>query len=52
MRLIADHGAIQVTHDRAQCFVQQAKTALTAFPDSPIRRALADVADYTVQRLR
>jgi octaprenyl-diphosphate synthase len=51
MRLIADHGAIQVTLDRAQCFVQEAKAALTIFPDSPIRRALADVADYTVRRL-
>ncbi len=52
MRLIAGHGAIQVTLERAQRFVQQAKTALMAFPDSPIRRALADIADYTVQRLR
>jgi octaprenyl-diphosphate synthase len=52
MGLIADHGAIRVTLDRAQCFVQEAKAALTVFSDSPIRRALADVADYTVQRLR
>jgi octaprenyl-diphosphate synthase len=52
MRLIADHGAIGVTLDRAQHFVQEAKAALMIFPDSPIRRALADVADYTVQRLR
>jgi octaprenyl-diphosphate synthase len=52
MRLIAGHGAIRVTLDRAQQFVQKAKTALLAFPDSPIRRALAEVADYTVQRLR
>jgi len=52
MRLIARHGAIRVTLDRAQRFVQEAKVALLAFPDSPIRRALADVADYTVLRLR
>ena len=52
MRLIADHDAIQVTLDRAQRFVQEAKAALLVFPDSPIRRALAGVADYTVQRLR
>jgi octaprenyl-diphosphate synthase len=52
MRLIAEHGAIQVTLDSAQRFVQEAKAALTVFPDSPIRRALANVADYTVQRLR
>ncbi len=52
MRLIAGHGAIGVTLDRAHRFVQEAKAALMVFPDSPIRRALADVADYTVQRLR
>jgi octaprenyl-diphosphate synthase len=52
MRLIAEHGAIRVTLDSAQRFVQEAKVALAIFPDSPIRRALADVADYTVQRLR
>jgi octaprenyl-diphosphate synthase len=52
MRLIADHGAIGVTLERARRFVQEAKAALTIFADSPIRRALADVADYTVQRLR
>ena len=52
MRLIADHGAIGVTLGRAQWFVQEAKAALAVFPDSAIRRALADVADYTVRRLR
>ncbi len=52
MRLIADHAAIRVTLESAQRFVQEAKAALLVFPDSPIRRALADVADYTVQRLR
>jgi octaprenyl-diphosphate synthase len=52
MQLIADHGAIRVTLDNAQRFAQEAKAALLVFPDSPIRRALADVADYTVQRLR
>ena len=52
MTLIAEHGAIGLTLDRAQRFAQQAKDALMVFPDSHIRRALADVADYTVQRLR
>nr|WP_254073025.1 polyprenyl synthetase family protein [Acidisphaera sp. S103] len=52
MRLIAEHGAIRVTLESAQRFVQEAKAALAVFPDSPIRRALAGVADYTVQRLR
>ena len=52
MRLIADHDAIRITLKRAQDFVHEAKAALMHFPESPIRRALADVADYTVQRLR
>jgi octaprenyl-diphosphate synthase len=52
MRLIAAHGAIRVTLDNARRFAQEAKAALGIFPDSPIRRALAGVADYTVQRLR
>ena len=52
MRLIADHGAIKVTLEQAKRFVQEAKDALLVFPDSPIRRALAGVADYTVHRLR
>jgi octaprenyl-diphosphate synthase len=52
MTMIAEHGAIGITLDRAQRFAQEAKAALMAFPDSPIRRALAGVADYTVQRLR
>ena len=52
MRLIADHGAIQVTLDRAARFAHEAKAALMTFPDCPFRSALADIADYTVQRLR
>jgi octaprenyl-diphosphate synthase len=52
MRLIADHGAIRVTLESAGHFAQEAKTALMVFADGPFRRALADVADYTVQRLR
>jgi octaprenyl-diphosphate synthase len=52
MQLIAEHGAIALTLDRAHLFAQEAKAALTVFPDSPIRNALAGVADYTVQRLR
>jgi octaprenyl-diphosphate synthase len=52
MQLIAGHGAIQVTLESAQRFVQEAKSALMVFPDTPIRRALAGVADFTVRRLR
>ena len=52
MGLIAEHQAIGITLDRAQRFSHEAKAALAIFPDTPIRRALAGVADYTVQRLR
>jgi octaprenyl-diphosphate synthase len=43
---------ITATLDRARRFVDEAKAALGVFPDDPIRRALAGVADYTVDRLR
>jgi len=52
MHLIAEHRAITITLERAKRFVQEAKDALLVFPDGPIRRALAGVADYTVHRLR
>jgi octaprenyl-diphosphate synthase len=50
--LIESHGAIKATLERALSFSQEAKAALTIFPDGPFRNALAGVADYTVQRLR
>ncbi|HVY17723.1 MAG TPA: polyprenyl synthetase family protein, partial [Rhodopila sp.] len=52
MRLIERHDAIKATLDRAARFARDAKAALGIFPDSPMRRALAGVADYTVQRAR
>ena len=52
MALMARHGAIATTLARAARFAGAAKAALAVFPDSPIRRALLDVADYTVSRAR
>jgi octaprenyl-diphosphate synthase len=52
MALMARHGAIATTLARATRFAGAAKAALGIFPDSPIRRALIDVADYTVNRAR
>jgi octaprenyl-diphosphate synthase len=52
MALIARHEAIRSTLERARRFADEAKAALEVFPDSPIRRALAGVAGYTVDRLR
>jgi octaprenyl-diphosphate synthase len=50
--LMASRGAIAATLDRARRFAHEAKAALSVFPDSALRRALLDVADYTVQRAR
>ena len=52
MRLMAGRGAIPITLDRAARFAETAKHALRVFPDSAWRRALIDVADYTVSRAR
>lgn len=52
MCLMACHRAIDTTLDRAAAFAAEAKTALGAFPDTLFRRALRDVADYTVRRAR
>ena len=52
MGLMTRHGAIATTLARATRFAGAAKTALAIFPDSPIRRALLNVADYTVNRAR
>ena len=50
--LMAQHGAIDLTVGRAGEFAAAAKQALGAFPDGKLRRALSDVADYTVRRAR
>ena len=52
MALMAGCGAIGATLARAGRFAAAAKAALSVFPDGPWRRALADVADYTVSRAR
>jgi octaprenyl-diphosphate synthase len=52
MALMAGCGAIGATLTRAGRFAAVAKAALGRFPDGPWRRALAEVADYTVRRVR
>lgn len=52
MRLIEHHGAIGITLARATSFASSAKSNLAIFPDSPIRRCLMAVADFTVSRAR
>ena len=50
--LIARHGAIRATLERAALFVADAKRALGVFPNSALRQALLAVADFTVSRAR
>jgi octaprenyl-diphosphate synthase len=52
MRLIERHDAIAVTLARAAGFAADAKASLAPFPDTPIRRCLMAVADFTVSRAR
>lgn len=51
MLLVQRSGAIRTTLARAAHFATAAKDALSVFPDSPIRRALEGIADYTVSRV-
>ena len=50
LELMQYRGAIRATLARAGEFIAAAKSALVSFPDSTLRRALLDVADYTVSR--
>jgi octaprenyl-diphosphate synthase len=52
MALMAGCDAIGMTVTRAGRFVATAKAALDVFPDGPWKRALTNVADYTVRRAR
>lgn len=52
LTLIREHDAIAATLDRAKGFASVAKRALLAFPDSELRGALSDAADYTIHRAR
>ncbi len=51
MALMAARGAIGATLRHAGRFADTAKAALSVFPESPMRRALEAVADYTVSRV-
>jgi octaprenyl-diphosphate synthase len=52
LHIMRHRGAIDATLERARGFSAAAKRTLGAFPESPLRRALSDVADYTVSRGR
>jgi octaprenyl-diphosphate synthase len=48
--LMAKHGAVEEALDAAQSLSNEAKAALSLFPDSLPRRALMALADYVVRR--
>ena len=52
MLLMERRGAIATTLARAAAFADEAKADLAVFADSPLRRSLLAVADYTVSRAR
>lgn len=47
---IADSDAPERSHAIAQRFVDEAKASLAGFQDIPARKALADLADFVVER--
>jgi octaprenyl-diphosphate synthase len=47
---IARHDGIALTIKRAETYVDAAKSALRAFPDTPMRQRLLDVASFTTRR--
>ena len=48
--LVEETGAIQETMRRARAYADDAKTALSVLPPSDIRSALAEIADFCVER--
>ncbi len=50
LRLMRETGALAGTRARAEAHAAAAKAALAGFPDTPLRRALADIADFVVAR--
>jgi octaprenyl-diphosphate synthase len=50
IHLIDKHHAVAETLARARNFTDQACSALNVFPDSPMRRALNELADFCVSR--
>lgn len=51
LKLMAKHGTLDSTAGAATAYADQAKSALTALPDHPIREMLSDLADYVVARV-
>jgi octaprenyl-diphosphate synthase len=52
LALMARHGAIAATIARARAMAAAALAALDPFPDGPMRRAMADIVHFCVDRAR
>ncbi|MEO0958803.1 MAG: polyprenyl synthetase family protein [Pseudomonadota bacterium] len=50
MHLVAETGALEATRTAAQAEIERAINALGVFSHSPMRQALADVAEFVVSR--
>ncbi len=50
IKLMQSHGSIDYALKEAQTYANEAKSALSVFPDSPQRQYLMTIADYVVQR--
>jgi geranylgeranyl pyrophosphate synthase len=47
---VGNSGAIDAARQEAQAYVARAQAALSVLPDNAYRRALAEMADYVIQR--
>lgn len=50
VELIARHGTVHATRERARHYAQRACDALSIFPDSTARRAMVEAAQFAVSR--
>lgn len=50
MVLMQKHGALTESLDRARLYGKAARTALASLPDTPVRTALDDLIDFTIER--
>ncbi|SOD96016.1 polyprenyl synthetase family protein [Caenispirillum bisanense] len=50
MALMQKHGSLTETLERARFYGEQARRALDAFPDAPVKTALRDIVDFCIER--
>ena len=50
VQAVRDSGAVEAALEEAQAYVRRAQGALASMPDNPYRRALSDLAEYSIRR--